>query len=261
MGKIGKTFALILTIIIAMSCVTLLTAKPVNAQTVAIPTFTISTFTGSYVTPTTYSTNPYTGAEVTHQGSTVTYFNITFTIQNPPFFTVQNPPITSSYFSYFYILQYKGHYTSQWTPLVEIGSDITIPASSGSQTVIILSGSPISNPITLSYVNAPFINADSGEIIVPFGGKVDFRLQAISSNGAFIPKYSYPVQGNISAFSAVQTVTIPSNFTSISTSSPTSTSTPAIPEFPSLLIIVPLVLSVFSVAVILRHRRTAKLKH
>jgi hypothetical protein len=43
------------------------------------------------------------------------------------------------------------------------------------------------------------------------------------------------------------------------TISPTPTQTPAVPEFPSLLIIVPLLLSVFSVAVIVRHRKTANL--
>jgi len=238
MGSISKSFSLVLIVLLAVS--SLMMAKPAFAQTPPTPVFNVSTITGSYTVPTTYSTNPYTGAKVTTQGYTVTYFNITFTIQNPPFFTVQNPPITSSYMSYYYVLEYKGHYTSQWTPLVEVDSNITIFASSGSQTVLTLSGNPSSNSITLQYVNAPYPNADSGLIIVPLGGKVDFRLQAVSSNGAFIPNYSYLVQGNVSAFSAVQTVTIPNNFTSTSASpSPTSTSTPTptVPEFPTWIIL------------------------
>ena len=41
MGKIGKTNALFLTLIIAMSCLALLTFKPVNAQSTSIPEITI----------------------------------------------------------------------------------------------------------------------------------------------------------------------------------------------------------------------------
>jgi hypothetical protein len=206
-------------------------AKPAFAQTPPTPVFNVSTITGSYTVPTTYSTNPYTGAKVTTQGYTVTYFNITFTIQNPPFFTVQNPPITSSYMSYYYVLEYKGHYTSQWTPLLVPDSNITVPASSGSQTVITIGGNPGSNQISLRY-------SDFWEITVPLGGQLDFRLQAVSSNGAYIPRDSYLVQGNVSAFSAVQTLTIPNDFTSTSASpSPTSTSTATVPELPTWIIL------------------------
>ena len=44
MGKTCKTFALILTIVFAMSCLTLPTVKPVNAQTIptpSVPQFTV----------------------------------------------------------------------------------------------------------------------------------------------------------------------------------------------------------------------------
>ena len=41
MGKIGKTFTLLLTLIIVMSCLTLLTVKPANAQSTPIPEITI----------------------------------------------------------------------------------------------------------------------------------------------------------------------------------------------------------------------------
>jgi hypothetical protein len=41
MGKIGKTLTFFLTLIIAMSCLTLLTIKPVNAQSTPVPEITI----------------------------------------------------------------------------------------------------------------------------------------------------------------------------------------------------------------------------
>jgi hypothetical protein len=41
MGKVGKTFALFLILIIAVSCLTLLTVKPANSETTPIPEITI----------------------------------------------------------------------------------------------------------------------------------------------------------------------------------------------------------------------------
>ena len=64
MGKIGKTFAIILTVIIATSCVNLPTVRPANAQTIpkpSIPRFTLRYVVDYYDVPTTYKTDPYTG--------------------------------------------------------------------------------------------------------------------------------------------------------------------------------------------------------
>jgi hypothetical protein len=51
MGKISKTLALLLTVIIATSCLTLFIFKPANAQSTAkpsIPQFTLSFVNASY---------------------------------------------------------------------------------------------------------------------------------------------------------------------------------------------------------------------
>ena len=70
MGKIGKTFAIFLTLIVAMSCLTLLTVKPVNAQSIpkpSVPEFTLQIADHSYDVPakTTSTTDPYTGKTTT----------------------------------------------------------------------------------------------------------------------------------------------------------------------------------------------------
>jgi len=82
MGKSSRYFSLILILIMAISSVSLFTAKPARAQTVPVPTFTMSTETSSYEIPTTYSTDPYTGANVTNLGYTLVSYNVSITIQN-----------------------------------------------------------------------------------------------------------------------------------------------------------------------------------
>ena len=71
MSKIGKTFALFLTLIIAMSCLTLLTVKPAFAQSIAspsIPQFSVK-YSGLFYDPL----------------SAVDNRTLFFTIRNQPF--------------------------------------------------------------------------------------------------------------------------------------------------------------------------------
>ena len=88
MGKIGKTSALFLTLIIALSCLNLLTFKPANAQTIvkseipkpAIPQFNVTLYDSSYEIATPY--DPYYWEHFTRP---VTYNGartLVFTIQN-----------------------------------------------------------------------------------------------------------------------------------------------------------------------------------
>ena len=247
MGKIGKAFALFLTLMAAMSCLTLLTDKPANAQIVLVPTFTLSTETSSYEIPSTYSTNPYTGANVTNLGYTLVSYNVSITIQN-------SQQVTA------YMLGVKGHYGSQWNIPGIDEYNVTAFASTGSQTVITLygdnktSGQP--NEIFLQYGGHWGIN-------VPFGSLLDFRLQAVRGETPIRVLFGYEVLGNVSDWSSVQTTGGVAVIRIMPTVSPnpthTPTSTPAVPEI-SWLVIVPLLLSVVSVAVIIRHRKTVKLK-
>ena len=101
MGKIGKTFAIFLTLIIAMSCLTLLTVKPVNAQ--AIPKPSVPEFTGKFVNAS-YSvttTNPYTGANETQQ-----------IINDSIEVTIKNQPFDHSNYQIYYNIRTKPHFSS-----------------------------------------------------------------------------------------------------------------------------------------------------
>ena len=250
MSSIGKSFTLFLILIMAFSCLSLLMVKPASGQTVAIPTFIIRTVSGSYVVPTTYSTNPYTGVKITNLGYTVDSFNITVNIQNQPS-------------AQFYILQYKGHYASQWSAIGLMQYNVTAFASSGAQTTVTFWGNnttPLgqssANPLNLYYIYFPNINNSQKYMLtsIPLGGQLDFRLQAVNGTVGERVFGGWIVNGNLSAFSAIQTVTIPTfNSTSSSTSS-----TPVVPEFPALAIL-PLCLSMFFVVMIVRHRKIANL--
>ena len=231
MDNMGKSLALILILIVAISSLSLMMIKPAFAQTPSTPVFNVSTTSGSYVVPTTYSNNQYTGANVTNVGYTVTTFNVTITVQNAPLTTA-------------YLLEVKGHYSSSWyNPTID-DYNITAFVSSGSQTVINLYGSNESeappNQIFLQYGGHWGIN-------VPFGGKLDFRLQSISGSIGARVFGGWIYVGNASDWSAVKTVTIPTFNLASASPSPT----PTVPEFPSL-IILPLLITMLFVAVILR---------
>jgi len=241
MDNIGKSFASILILMLVVSGLSLIMVNSAFAQTPPTPVFSVSTISRSYVVPTTYSTNPYTGANVTKLGYTVNTFNITFTVQNEPSVTC-------------YELEYKGHFSSQWGDSVWISPyNVTAFASSGSQSVITFWGNNATgflgqspaNEITLYY------GGDWG-INVPLGSKIDFRLQAVSGETPIRLLIGYEVLGNVSSWSAPVTATIPETSTFVS-----SATASTVPELPTIIVILPLCLSLFFVAMILRHRKTA----
>jgi len=96
------------------------------------------------------------------------------------------------------------------------------------------------------------------------GDKVDFQVQAMigSIHRVFNPNftgqldmYPYVFTGEESGWSNTQAITIPDTSAS---ASPNPTPTPTVPEFP-MLVISPLLFSMLSIAVILKHRKTANL--
>jgi hypothetical protein len=243
MSKTSKLIVILIISTFTLASVT--TFKQANAQTIPSPTFSVETPNATYQVPTTYSTDPYTGANITNQGYTVNSINITFTIQNEP--------NTS-----FYLLQYKGHYSTEWRTLNKDGYNITTSVSSGLQTILTICGNNATNPITSATQISPpnqitFYYTNDWEINLALGSQMDFRLQAVSGSLHADPVYGANYQlavGNISNWSKTQTITIPA-------SSPSSSPSPIVPELSSL-VIAPLLLSVFSVAVIVRHRQVKK---
>jgi hypothetical protein len=243
-SSVNKSFALALTLLLIATSLSIITVKSAFAEAPSTPVFTISTLSGSYSVPTTYSTNPYNGANITNPGYTVNYLNITITIQNSP---------TTQY----YFLEYKGHYTSNWSAFYSNEFNATVSASSGSQTVIDIWGNNVTtesrDQITLHYLSYNIEN-------LPFGSQIDFRLQAI--NGTSGSSYYGPiVVGEVSTFSGVQTVTVPTSYSPITSIQPSEipTATNAVPEL-SILAVILLFVSILAVSVIVEYKNGCKKK-
>ena len=142
MDKIGKTLAIFLTLIIAMSCLTILMVKPVNAQTpsttlLPIPTtpdFTIVITNSSYSVPVTYSIDSSTGQEVannSYYSGYVDALNVTLTIRNQPLALTTKSDLENG-FKYF--IDAKPHNSANWTQL--IGGDWGVMPSIDSSTIL-----------------------------------------------------------------------------------------------------------------------------
>ncbi len=252
MGKISKTFALLLTLIIAMSCLTLLTVKPANAEPdinapipiPSVPEFTIKYVDHSYDVPTTTTshTDPYTGKVTTetHEGYHVKNFTIDITIKNQAF----PSSIDGNALAMRYHIQTKGHFQNEsyWQE-----SHVDTQSTSGYTTVAFSANS------------------------YPAGGTVDFRVMAwlgyytppISDGRiAITASFLYP---RPSDWSNTQTITIPESNTSPSPTSPMPTINTGslIEPFPfPLLIVASVIIAVviLSILFFIRHRKTANLK-
>jgi hypothetical protein len=121
MGNTRKTSTFLLCLIIAISCLTLQTVKPANAETdikapvpiPAVPEFTIKYVDHSYDVPTTTTsqTDPYTGKVTTetHEGYHVKNFTIDIAIKNQAF----PSSIDGNVLAIRYHIQTKGHFQNE----------------------------------------------------------------------------------------------------------------------------------------------------
>jgi hypothetical protein len=281
MGKIIKTIVLFLTLIIAMSCLTLLTVKPVNAQT--IPTSTIPQFTVKFVNAsyTVTTTNSYTGQS---QTQLINNNSIEIMIKNQPFDYSNNGLPYQIYFN----VRVKPHFsnTDNWTevyPLENLTSSQanengfpyawymlpeSPPQSNQDYTTIAFpviptevyeaSGYDVQRPYTGHNAWLPtFLNA------IPSGAQLDFQIQALVGHNStywyiqhpFTPTvggYSAPAVAydSASGWSNTQTITIGE------TASILPTPTPTVPEFP--LWTIPLILGMMlaSAGLLVYHKKT-----
>lgn len=319
MGKIGKTFALMLTLIIAISCLTLVTVKLVNAQSPKTQNYTyvvsnyavnytiissnagynllvyqnyppfnieISFYDGNQKVTDIAGTNSYSTTlfstnypiqitmKVTNEPAstpsptkspTVPEFSVKYVDQSydisvnttiDPFtgktviipaqhinnqtiiVTIKNQTILNEDNYLYYQIQMKGHYSQEWSNISFIQANTF---SKYTVLVYALDGNNASGDFTSR------LDQVSSE------GTIDFQVQAQiwhyeHSEGIFDSWDQ--VLWTASDWSNTQTVTI-------STSS--SSTSPAVLKL-SWLVIVPLLLSVFAVAVIVRYRKTALTK-
>jgi hypothetical protein len=196
MGKISKTFAIFLTLIIAMSCLTLLLVKSVSAQK-----------------------NP----------------NPSVSILYPTDNTVFNVSIGGIYFQ----LLYQTNDTLSWVGYsINGGANVTCTGNVTDNTAYIKNGYQFDfeHPTLTLYANDT-----AGEWAIP---------QIVTYTVYFYPDTT-------SAPSSIPTSASSSSTpSSTQTASPTATQSPSVPEL-SWLVSVPLLL--FTIAVIIRHRKTANL--
>jgi hypothetical protein len=245
-------------------------AKPVNAQTVpkpSVPEFSVRFVNDSYSK---INTNPYTGQSETQQ---INNNFIELTIKNQPYVYSNNGLSEHTYLD----IRIKPHFASSdnWTelyPLENLYNSST--AHSYSKYISSFSPSQISSSYTTDFSVVPTqVYQGSGYDVqgtpfyeIPIGSQIDFQVEALAGHnstywqlnfagfqyvgGSYASAIAYDTA---SGWSPTQTVTIGSSITSSSSSS-APTSTASIPEL-SWLVIGPLLLSVFSVAVIVRRRK------
>jgi hypothetical protein len=210
--------------------------KPAFAQSIPkppFPQFTLKFIDASYDMPTTYSTNPYTGENVTHQGYHVDNRTIEISILNSNFAATFD-----KLFFLYYNVQIKGHSVENWTNLLPYVPDSPsglLPQSDSQYTII-------SESVQSLPTNVP----------------LDFRVQSFLVNQTL----NFDIIGT-SDWSNTQTITMPTSSASTSpnqTQSPTNTvsPTPTVPEISWLAILLLFVATLF-IAVKLRHRKTAKI--
>lgn len=248
MGKIGKTSTVLLTIIIAISCLCQLSVKPANAQTIpkpSAPEFTVSYVDRSYDTPvvTRTITDPYTGKQTTETsgGEHIENRTVDVKIKNQ-----QYTPVTlsnGSVVQLFYYIRSKGHYAN-WTQSSDNGYNaMRVPASTSEYTV------------------ATFII----DWHVPKDAVEDFQVEALAAidNIYHFGVTDYHIDFTVSEeseWSPIQTLNLADGSIADS-SSPNSTinTTELNPQlsWPGFLaiILVPLLISALSVALLLKHRR------
>ena len=183
----------------------------------SVPQFSIQVVDHSYDVPTTYSTDPYTGKQITNPGYHVDDIRVEGKIKNQHFipYTIPNPNSTSSYdtdlkIDFYYDIRYKGHFGGEWMQLY------------GSEDVDFLKqnyGSEYTN-FTASRYNA---------VEFQDGAQVDFQVRAVIGfeTWGFVVTWPYRIlNGEDSGWSNTLTVTISKNTTSSNTYATTIDSSP-----------------------------------
>ena len=229
MGKENKLLLFLLVAVLA--CSSLLMVQPVNAQTItkpAIPEFTVKVTEHSIDVPVSFSTDPYTGKNITHLAEHYEWITIDISIKKQ----------SHSYDLYFSV-EMRGHFSQNWLPLAYVKQyDDNIATE-------------------LSFVpqNQTYPPTSSGILDVPLGSQLDFRVKAWTGYEARggPPFYSWTKFGAESDYSNIHTITIPETSPS-SSNSPNPTPTPSVPEL-SWLALIPLIISIFLVAVLLTIKR------
>ena len=246
MGRIGKTFALFLTLIIVVSCLTLLTIKPVNAQSIpkpSVPEFTIEPAGPSFDIPPTYSFNSSSGLFYVNEGYHFEYSTVEIIIRNQAFTNQTN----IDHLLYNVRLKPHNYPDSYWQELFNPNNDGFPIQTSSNFTIIPIAaeGAPeLQYQIAAGATTDVQVKAMIGHIERGFNGNATNQIEM----------YPYVFVGQTSGWSDTHTITLPPKVP-IPVSSPTPT--PTVPEF-SWLTILALIISMLAVALFLKHSQAKK---
>jgi hypothetical protein len=251
-----KTFSLTLILIFVVS--SLLIVQPAFAPSIhtlpSAPTVTVTLTNASYYLPTTYFTDPQTGANITKAGSFVNAENLTFTIQNQPNVT-------------YYVIRWMTPHMNGWSNIEGnidgFGMNATLASSSGSTTTWVLTGT-YDTFLLYSNEGQSSTSVDGysfvGYLNLESGATIEFQVQACNGYPEFYAGIGvgegYSIIGEVSNWSNTQTITIPET----SNSAPPSPTPPSsyVPEF-SWIEVLPILVSTIALAVILKHQKVRKL--
>ncbi len=245
MVRIGKIVALLLTLTIVMPSLILLTIKPANAQTIpkpSVPEFTLRFIDSSYDIPATTSKDPFNGQQIITPSRHVEQWSIEIRIKNVDFIPIKIQDSNNNTIDavFCYVIQWKPRFSDNgWFTLFEAFYSY-LPQSSGAETIRRIN-------MTMPTNNEQF-DVSEWSRYIPTDSQLNFRVKAMIGG----PNDVYNFKGEESDWSNTQTLNLADGSVSLSTPNPS----PTVPEL-SWLIIVPLLLSVFSVAIIVRYRKTA----
>ncbi len=257
MSNLSKSSGLLLILIMVIPSLSLLAIRPAFAQSTSkpsVPQFIVNYVDYSYDVPPKYGVDQYTGQNITIQaGYHVDGRSVEFTIKNQPFISFDDS--SGNYTNLYYNFRFKGTHGNSWTYYPFDGNVSTHTYGGlGGPSFIYYSAS--NADYTNISITLEQLTEYTGAETPPEGTQVEFQVQAqfgyIYSEAYSVGMGSgYFFTGQTSDWSDTQTITIGQ----VSSSS----STPTVSELPWL-VILPLLLSVFCIAILIRHRKTDNLK-
>jgi hypothetical protein len=222
MKKIFCVFLLVLLVgglfFVTISCIGETQAQSVSKKP-AVPEFTVEFIDNSYDVPPSQSVDPFTGETITKPGYHVEAGTIKFTIKNQP-----------NYSNLMYNIRCKGYYSDTWAEAFRANDGFPLQSDSA-YTEMSFSGI---NSASFGGPTGNIGNTCYGEIFAPFGGKVDYQVQAM--DGVLKADLTPPVvvipyyfEGETSKWSNTKTLTIGTQNNAVpsqpgSTPNPTDTS-------------------------------------
>jgi hypothetical protein len=183
------------------------TEQPNETASITKPSileFTVALLDTSYDVPTTYSTDPYTGDTVTHEGYHVARRTIEVKIKNQPF-----TPFTDSdgrEIKFYYNIRYKGHY-EEWGSEFEVIYNIgQMPTQSNSEYTVISYNSEGTYSFHLAPVSRMLTVSPNGEVDFQVKALVGYTYEAVTTG---FPPHAWFFEGEESGWSNTQTLKIP----------------------------------------------------